>query len=295
MFDLPDIFERHGINTKQAGEHHHVGKGWIGVDCPDCSPDSNHFRLGFHLRTGRCNCWNCGAKNPIKTLAKVCGIPFGVAFEIWQKSNVLFKLNVPLSDRNRTLKAPEGVGPLLPCHRSYLRNRGFDPDEIVRLWGVQGIGISARLAWRLFIPIFDEFGRMVSWTTRATAANTSARYKSARADEEAVPHKSILYGAHLARLAVVVVEGPLDAWAIGPGAVATCGVGITRRQVVRISSYPLRIICFDRSKEAQHRAALVCEELSAFSGKTVNLALETGDDPAEAEPAEIDEIRRLLI
>ena len=36
MTTIIDVLEQHRIDV--AGEdHHHVGQGWIGVDCPQCS------------------------------------------------------------------------------------------------------------------------------------------------------------------------------------------------------------------------------------------------------------------
>ena len=101
----------------------------------------------------------------------------------------------------------------------------------------------------MFIP-FHYQGEVVSWLTRSIG-DKGQRYISASEGEESMDHKGLLYGANHCGHACVVVEGPLDAWAIGPGAVALCGTGYSRAQLLRISKFPVRVICLDRGIEAQ--------------------------------------------
>ena len=51
-----------------------------------------------------------------------------------------------------------------------LKKRGFNPSDIQRLWGVQGIAIASKLSWRLFIPITYQDG---STTTLSGFDNTT--------------------------------------------------------------------------------------------------------------------------
>jgi len=118
---------------------------------------------------------------------------------------------------------------------------------------------------------------------------------SAGYEQEAVHHKTILYGADYARHAVIVHEGPTDVWATGPGAVATCGTGFTDAQVLALSRYAVRVACFDSSDAAQRRARELCDMLAPYPGETVRVVLETGDDPAEAHPEELAELRRTFL
>ena len=107
-----------------------------------------------------------------------------------------------------------------------------------------------------------------------------------------MPHKSVLYGADHARHAVVVCEGPIDCWAIGPGAVATLGTAYTQAQALALARYPVRAVCYDAEPDAQRRAARLCQTLAAFDGTTVNVVLETGKDAAAASKAEVAELRK---
>jgi DNA primase len=191
------------------------------------------------------------------------------------------------------LKIPPGVGLLAKAHRKYLQGRGFDPDRIARLWGVQGIGIAARYSWSLFIPI-QYRGETVSWTTRSIG-DKGKRYSNAPVAEEAIPAKELLYGNDLARQCIIIVEGPADAWAIGPGAVATMGLNYTPAQLNKMIKYPVRVVCFDSETQAQWRANRLADELARYSGETHRVKLETGKDAAEADSDEIAELRKRFL
>jgi len=81
----------------------------------------------------------------------------------------------------------------------------------------------------------------------------------------------------------VICEGPVDAWALGPGGVATCGVGYTAAQRAAASRYPVRVACFDSEPDAQQRAEVLCAELSVMPGQTMLWRLESGKDAATAD------------
>jgi DNA primase len=182
---------------------------------------------------------------------------------------------------------------MLPVHRKYLSNqRRLDPDEIAQLWGVQGIGLAAEYAWRLWIPVY-HFGEVVSWTTRAIG--TGMRYLHAPPEQESVPIKSVLYGSDLVRHAVIICEGPIDAWTIGPGAVATCGLGYTREQLIKLSQFSVKVVCFDSEFQAQKRARRLARQLQVFPGETYVVELQTGKDPNEADRREIMELRKTYL
>jgi DNA primase len=193
-------------------------------------------------------------------------------------------------------RPPKGAGPMLAAHRLYLRKRGLDPVAISTLWNVGGVGgFSAAHRWRLFIPVHDRGGKPVSWTTRHLKDDHSMRYLAAPPDREEVPGKSLLYGEELVPgHAVAVQEGHPDVWRVGPGAVCTGGVAVTREQVVKVAKYSLRVVCFDAEPEAQARAGRLCEELSVFPGQTVNVVFESGKDASRASEKEVIQLREML-
>jgi hypothetical protein len=285
-----EILNEYNIPTAPK-EHHHNTQGWIQFDCPFCSKDSHRWRMGYNIRGGFVNCWSCGGHSLFSTLRVLLN-----------ESSLKIKSIIdslegtrphPVKRENiRKFKYPDGIGDLIDAHVRYLSNRGLHYKTIEQLWHVQGIGIANRLMWRLFIPILYQ-NRVVSWTTRAIGDKVKKRYISASEEEELIPHKSILYGSDYARKTIIICEGPIDVWKIGPGAVATFGTAYSQAQVLEMIKYPIRYICFDSVPEAQKVAKKLAEELSVFDGETYNICLDSKDAGA-ASIKEIKKLRNLL-
>jgi hypothetical protein len=289
--DLIAVLQDLGVPYREGG-HEHCRGGWVQVDCPWCTPQAQHWRLGLNLAHLYASCWSCGGRPLIKALALASGRPYKAV------ESLLGTVDRPLTRQEKRprgrLVVPEGVGPLLPAHEHYLRGRGFDPGQLAQLWGVRGIGVATRLAWRLWVP-FVLHGKAVSWTTRKVSEKSGApRYVSASPDEEEVDHKRLLLGEDFCRHAVVVCEGPLDAMRVGPGAVAVCGTAYSRAQVNRLAEYPVRAVCFDSEPAAQARAKRLCDELGVYPGRTVRVELDA-EDPASAPESEILALRKAFL
>lgn len=290
-----ELFEEHRIPYRQEGEHHHATADWVSIDCPMCSPNSGRFRAAFNLSKGSFSCWSCGKANPVHMLADLLHIPRSKAYGLLRDALPAFANTMrQAADACGQYTPPKGRADLPEQHRAYLQKRGFDPDEIMKIWGVSGIGIHARLPWRLLLPVYDRYGREASWTTRSISDSVESRYINARPQEEKLPLKSLLYGSHLVRHAMIICEGPIDAWSIGPGAVATFGVVFTEEQFAQIAQVPIRIVCYDAEGSGQKKAKQLCRQLSAHPGTTENVRLETGKDPNEADYTEIQQLRSLL-
>jgi hypothetical protein len=283
--DTVKILQELRIEFRRSGEHHHVTNNFIGIDCPFCSPGSHKFKLGIGRNCYTCTCWSCGKRSLVDALVESSSQP-------WQTVRKLlgeFTDNAPVEVRPAgKLVIPEGVGPLLPAHREYLRERGFRPKTLRLLWGVQGIGIAPKYSWRLWIPIHAG-GKVVSWTTRGLADH-GQRYVTAPKECEAVSSKSVVFGADLARHGVIICEGPFDAMRIGPGGVATLGTAFTQAQVERLSRFPVRAIVFDSEPEAQRQATRLADALAVHPGRTVRVELDAAD-PGSAGPKEIRRLR----
>lgn len=286
---LEDFLTQNNVEYHEHGGHHHATQGRLQVDCPFCSPKSGKFRMGLGVSYPVASCWTCGSFSLYKALIELTGLSYNTVKGVCKDFEDV--LPVQLVNRRGKLELPDGICDLLPIHHKYLRGRCLDPDKLVRLWGIQGIGLSARFAWRILVPI-KHFGEVVSWTTRSVS-DDGKRYLSASPDQERISHKEILFGSDLARHAISIHEGPFDVFNIGPGATATCGVSYTRQQVSQMARFPIRIICFDNEPEAQNRARKLCEELSTLPGETTNVNLDA-DDPGSASKEEVRKFRRLL-
>ena len=282
-----EILNKYNIPYIEEGSSH-CRPGWVQLDCPQCGQDTQRWHLGYSLSDKYLNCWKCGSKSLIQTIKILTGLSYdrclkllkGIKSETQRIEIVKGKLSLP--KYTNTLPHP---------HRHYLRGRGFDPDEIVRLWQVKGIEIASEYSWRLLIPVVYQ-GKIISWSTRTISKNPDIiRYIHAPKEREQIPLKTILYGNDYVRHAVIINEGFTDVWNVGPGAVATMGLGYTISQVFHMIRYPVRAVCFDRGVEAQKRAKKLCDDLSAFPGETFNVELKA-NDPGCASKKEIKQLRK---
>lgn len=286
---LTELLTEYAIPHRLPGADHHVSTGWLGCECPYCGHGSGKFHLGLRVDRPVASCYKCGTHRYGDTLAELTGLPAAQVLRLLD-----FRSDFTRTPTRPTgkLKLPSHLGPLKPVHRRYLAQRGFDPEEIVSRWGVQGIGLHPRLGWHLFIPI-TLHGETVSWTTRSLSAQ-GKRYVTASTSEEKLPAKSLLYGIdHIEHIAIIV-EGPTDVWRIGPGAVATLGVQYTPSQVARLAQIPSRVICYDCEPQAQRQARKLADELSLFPGCTHVVELEA-EDPGSASEREIRQLRRKFL
>jgi hypothetical protein len=238
------------------------------------------------------NCWSCGKKPIGRTLHQLGLLWVEVQDYLAGLGGFSAGSEGPAARPPGRLKLPDGLGPLRPVHEAYLRGRGFDPDELVKLWGVQGIGLAVKYAWRIFLPITHK-AKTVSWSTRRLT-DAEPRYGNAPREDEAVPAKTLLYGEDYCRHAVVVTEGFFDAVRVGPGAVATMGLSYTRQQLERIARYPVRAVCFDSERAAQRRARKLCSDLEVFPGRTMCIELDAAD-PGSASLREVQRLRKAVL
>jgi hypothetical protein len=273
--------------------HHHCTPDFVQIDCPFCGKDSKKWHMGYSINYGYTVCWRCGQHSLYETLAELTQLP---AYQCRKLLSELTsgKVRVKTDEKPKgRITIPNHVRELGIPHIRYLKKRGYNPEEIIKLWNIQGIGLSANLAWRIFIPIYLH-GVIVSWTTRSISDDPNVtRYISASPQEESINHKHILYGGDFVRDTIIICEGCFDVWKIGYGAVATLGTGYSTEQVIRMTNYRNRYICFDNEKPAQQRASNLCNILSLYSGETKNVILDS-KDPGEATNKEIKCLQKFL-
>lgn len=287
---LTDLLIEQNIPIAPEG-HHHTRPDWLQIDCPFCSQSSNRWLMGVSKITGAVSCYQCGKHSQGETLRLL--LPTIPKTTLWDIQKGLQRgLPTPKIAHAGHYQPPPGLGPLLKPHRKYLKSRGFKPGDIEKIWGIRGLGIAGIMSWRIWLPV-EQHGIPVSWLSRAIGEGRK-RYQAADSTQESIPRSEWLYGADFCGSSVIVNEGALDSWAIGPGAVATCGLAYSTGQLAILSRIPNRYICFDREPEAQKRARELADLLSVFPGITSNIILESGKDAADITEKEKRQLRRLL-
>lgn len=239
-------------------------------------------------------CHVCGPTKLWDLLKSLTNLPFRELRSRFDGCFISDSAPHPANRAKRAFKAPIGVSRLSAPFRRYLRSRGLKPGECGRVWGVKGIGPrGGRLAYRLYLPIRLGW-EVVSYTTRSINPDEPRRYISASADEEAVPHKTLLYGAELARHAIVINEGPLEAVSLGPGGVATCGMVVSSAQLEKMAHFPVRVVVANNEPDAKRRAERLVADLEVYDGKTY-MVVPSGKDLLSSPKAEREKlIRRFL-
>ncbi len=189
---------------------------------------------------------------------------------------------------------PIGIYDLTTRHRRYLTDRGFDPEELEKDWGVskgtEGIG---DYKFRIIIPIYHE-GELVSYQGRDITGKQKDKYKTCYDTNI----KNYLYGLdYVTNDKVIITEGVTDVWRLGKGnAVATFGINFTMKQV-RLIIRPIinkRIkrvgILFDDGEEAHQQALILQACLHNFIPDIYVLDLPENKDPAELNKEQVEKI-----
>ena len=290
-FDAKTFLTDNNIPFLSEG-HKHCQDGWIQTVCPFCKGNPG-WHLGYRIAEDFWNCWRCGwhhpfevienlaidlQEDPKRTLARYSGRPKLRSKDPYQRLHCASSLALPF-----------GSGPLQPQHRKYLKERGFVPSEAARQWKLAGTGPIGPYKHRIIIPIHLG-GVFVSFQGRDVTNKADLKYKACSIPKEVIHHKHILYGLDAVPFdTIVIVEGILDAWKLGNGAVATFGLKVTAQQIKLMMRYTRRIILFDnpsKDPQAGPEAEKLATILSQKRGCTEIIELQKWNDPGEMSTEE---------
>lgn len=304
MIDIAGLYRDKHVPTAPRGSKH-FRPGWINTHCPFCS-GSMDYHLGYNLERHYFYCWRCGWKSQENALSGVLDVPLGKARALLGSYKALQtapnRAGATISDRPISTHLPKGTKPLTPSHEVYLQSRGFDPQELVQMWGLQATDHTAEKnwKWRVVIPIYFE-GQLVSYTTR-TIGERPDKYRACPKSLEAMEHKKILYGwdgpiggTHVVGPAAIVVEGPADVWRIGPGALAIFGDQPSLEQVSLLKRFRRLFIMLDGDAAGKAAGEKLAWRMSGLGVDAVQIILPDGRDPGELKKNEVLEIRESLL
>lgn len=281
----------HECDAKLApAGHHHSRPGWVQFDCPFCGNGARKYHAGLNLRGNYVNCWRCGPHSLWSVLLELCGSRRKAAELLASLEGGTLRKQEDAA-AVQAVQLPKGLGDLRRSQREYLQQRGIDPATAAQLWRLQGFGPVGEYAHRIWIPAYHQ-AKLVSWTTR-TIGERGTRYRSCPRGQEVRSIKKIMFGADYGNKVVLVFEGPLDVIRVGPGCIATCGIGYSRSQLRLISEFAVRYICFDNEPAAQQRANRLANDLAALDGKTYVIRLDA-KDAGSASNKEVNQLRRLI-
>jgi hypothetical protein len=315
QLDITSLLQDHAIPYTTTGKN--SSPGWINTRCCFCTDHSDH--LGFNLGKEIANCRKCGWHPLDATIAALLGTNVQDARSLIRQYRTGAPVRVePTPDLvrpNRVVlpgkplaippqfcatmpkRGPKMAGGyIMPPPLKYLVKRGFTGDHLKQLidtYQLRDGGVVGPYSHRIIAPVYFD-GNLVAYQGRDYTGKATEKYKACPNAEAIRPVKDCLYGMDLAKGdTVVVVEGIVDMWKLGPGSVATFGTAFTLAQVrLLVERWGRRVILFDR--DAKEQADKLANALSGFPGETVMATLDDLKDPGELSVEKGKEILQSL-
>jgi len=281
--------------------HVHCRSGWVQVQCPLCTGNFG-WHMGFNLDGGYYSCYRCGGHSVYKTLEALLKITnYKQLKEIIERyDTVTLKTKEPIVKmRAKAHRLPSNCETLQANHRQYLIKRNFDPDYLIKTWGLLGTGVYSKLdnidyKFRIIIPFIWD-GQQVSFDSRDITGKDPGRYKACPKDRELIPHKNILYGKQTEwKETGICVEGPTDIWRFGTDSFAVSGIKYTPAQVRVIAKTFKRVaVCFDDDPQAKVQANKMISELKFRGVDAFRVDIE--GDPGSMKQEDADYLVKQLL
>ena len=289
-FDLVRFLDDKSIPYYTEGKN--VSAGWIGIQCPFCGDSSNH--LGIHEYSKSFSCFRCGETGGLlKLIRKLLNCSHNAAESLVRAYQDINSLQTapPLKQTSDSITLPTGLKQPLPeMHRKYLEKRNYDPSQIEKMYGVGGCGFVGDFKFRLIIPVYQQY-ELVSFLGRDITGRADLRYKAAPISKSKIPLKHTLYNIDMVKDEAVVVEGVMDAWRIGRGAVATYGTKYTKEQLCLLNGLKRVFVMLDSDAEMQ--ANKLAHDIAPFVRSVEILKLSKGD-PGDLSESEVYDLRKDL-
>lgn len=293
--DMREVLHHLGISFTETGKN--VSIGWIGTTCPfpGCDDHSNH--LGISLSEPSVSCFKCGKSG---TYLTYLGYELG---SFAQATEVLVKFT-PRELRKKEDSEIESLvthvdlpkeATMEPSkyHTAYLKDRGFNIQELIDMYDLRFCGPIGKWANRIIVPVYRH-GRLITFTSVDISEETLIRYKHQSIEKSIIHCKNYLYGLdQIPGDIIMVVEGYFDKLRIGPGCTCTFGTKVTRYQKKLISNYKKSIIVFDGDKDGWRSGEKLANDLATFQEVEL-ITLEEGQDPDSLPDEDIKELKRML-
>jgi DNA primase len=248
--------------------------------------------MGFNHAGNYLYCWMCGSHQLEKVFSELLQISFYEAKKIlseYETDTVIrSKMNKKVSkgkiielSGNEIIKGSKAWG--------YLFSRNFDPEYLIKQYGIKDGGITGYWAFRILIPIFVN-NKIVTFQGRSLYSKKKCseleilRYNTLNIQDSVMDAKHIFYGLDDCKNDwTVLVEGPFDRWRLGPNNVlSSLGTSTSQKQINLLAKrYKKVIFLFDNEKQAQQRAKKYGSELSALGVEVEIFNPEFEHDPGD--------------
>jgi DNA primase len=290
--DLKELLENNNVKIWTSGKN--VSKGWIGLQCPFCGDTSNH--LGIRLSDYSCRCWKCGKKSLVNVLMEILEIKYQDAkktigqLESPSESTTLQSVGKPKrmpgfeKCEKPGLPIPEEATDAFPrIHLDYLRGRGFNPFKLISKYQLKAVYTIGPYKFRVIIPIIYQ-NRPVTFVARDVTGESKLKYINA-SEKNFLNPKDYIYNIDTIPIGgdAVCVEGPMDVWKLGDGAISFLGINHSEKQLFYLLEKKIRNlhIFFDNDTAGKNAATKLAKVAAPFV-RSINVVQITHlKDPGE--------------
>lgn len=302
-FDFRTFFQVNDINFKSSGKNIGTGAGWLGVEtCPRCGKGNYH--VAANTKTAAVNCWSCGGIKLTEFIKLLLNTNWRKAKEIQAQ----FKLDpefiidtqeeveyIPVT----SYQLPKQFTETFPTEaKDYIKNRGFDFLNLRKKYGILWSGEYGREKFRIVFPVTID-GKVVNWIGRSIISDKNIiPYQFGFDTDVAVPRRDLLFNLDSVKSdKAILVEGVMDAVAIGDGAVAMLSMHFSRGQILALKNKGIKkfYLCFDNEEAAQKRAKELEGYLTFADSIEYIILPEYAKDPAELREEDIKFIKRMCL
>lgn len=292
-FNIIEYFDEAQVSYTQSGKN--ISQNWIGINCPFCDDTSNH--CGVNTQSKAFSCWRCGSKGNItKLIMALENKTYGQIIPILKqfgKEDKKYELSVKIKGTVSQLRelVERETEPLTKAHAGYLRDRKFDPDELVRLYKIRSCKPVSAYKHRILIPYF--VGKEIyTFTTRDVSGLSNTKYVHCPINQSVKAPKEILYNVDNCKDSCLVVEGATDVFRIGSGSVSLSGIQYTTSQLLVLAKFKQVFLLFDPEEKAQEMAIQLGKDLSFCSSSVEIIQIKIDCDPGDMKDEDVKHLKR---
>jgi DNA primase len=270
-FDILSYLQSRGIPYSHSGNN--VSSGWIGINCQFCIDHSDH--LGINLYSKAFSCFKCAETgSAIKLVSVIDGVSEKEAWGIISEFGGVTFTPVEKQYQSKCQLPVGATKKFSQIHLDFLAKRRYDV-KVISSYDLYATGPVGTYKHRIIFPVFMN-GRMVSFTGRDVTGTSKSPYYNSSEEYSVRDVKQCLYNMDsVINDTAVVVEGPLDAWRIGEGAVATFGTKYTKEQIRLLRGMKRVFVLFDA--DAIPLAHKFAHDVASFVKHVEVLELSEGD------------------
>jgi DNA primase len=313
--DVPRLLEALGISSEESNtgaeemwaccpfpEHDEATPSWSIRNDPSLEKHGSHY------------CFGCGrGGSPADLVIEKIGLSgYGAAVGWLKERNLEIDGVAPMGIKvvlkrpgvYKQLEMPFGIRPQFKKWttnaRRYAASRGITEAQVHR-WSIGCVPMGP-LAGRLYVPVYDRAGMLLSYTARDYTGDAKSRYKEPTGKGMEGAHPGAIFGEEhwpmeILRKELILCEGAFNALAcerVGARHVgALYGSDLSKEQLLKLRSWKSIVIASDLDTAGDKMARKLLASLARW-GNTRRVNFPDRRDPNDLEQTEPKLLKELL-